>query len=70
MNFILIVIGALAVLGIVAALASRGGDDEVVVAAEGCAGCTGKEDCKLAELMEKRKEPCHQSSATTAREEV
>ena len=51
-------------LGIVAALLSRGGDDEPIVQKEGdCASCSSRTDCKLVELKEegrrKKEEKCH-----------
>lgn len=68
MDFLLITIVSLVVLGIVAALMSRGGGDDMVNTADGCAGCTGKADCKLADLMEKRNEKCHTKSPLTDKE--
>lgn len=55
MEFLIITIAALTVLGIIAAVASRydkGSDD--IVTKGGCDDCTGKADCKLAGLMEQR----------------
>ena len=54
MEFALICIGSIVVLGIVAALASiftKGGTDEPVVEAHDCASCS----CKIACLMEEKK---------------
>lgn len=67
MSFALIVIGSLIALGIVAALLSRGGDDEPIVQKEGdCSSCSSKTECKLVELKEagrkKKKELCHLTS--------
>ena len=67
MSFALIVIGSLIALGIVAALLSRGGDDEPIVQKEGdCGSCSSKTECKLVELKEagrkKKKELCHLTS--------
>jgi hypothetical protein len=60
MQFALISIGSLLVLGIVAALASmltKGGTDTPVVEGEDCATCSSKAsgDCKIACLMEEKK---------------
>ncbi|MBQ6680947.1 MAG: hypothetical protein IJM78_01780 [Prevotella sp.] len=51
MEFLMITIGALVVLAVIAAIASRfdKGSDEIVTAG-GCDDCTGREDCKLLEL--------------------
>ena len=58
MSFALVCIGALAALGIVAAIASRlqGGDDSVGKG-EDCASCTSANDgsCKIHCLMEEKK---------------
>ena len=60
MDFALIVIGSLIALGIVAALLSRGGNDEpVVTSGSDCASCNSRSDCKLAELVDKGKTVCH-----------
>jgi len=61
MEFALICIGALVVLGIVAAVASiltKGGTDEPVVEGHDCATCSSKVsgDCKIACLMEEKKQ--------------
>ena len=60
MQFALICIGSLVVLGLVAALASmltKGGTDEPVVEAHDCASCSSRAsgDCKIACLMEEKK---------------
>lgn len=60
MQFALICIISLAVLGIVAALSSmltKGGTDAPVVEGEDCATCSSKVsgDCKIACLMEEKK---------------
>lgn len=52
MEFILIGTGALIVLGIIAALTSRGDNDEIVTNKDNCASCTSKEECKLSCMME------------------
>ena len=53
MQFLLIVVISLVVLGAIAALFSIGGKDEPIVTKEGdCASCTSKSECKLAELKE------------------
>ncbi len=64
MSFALIVIGSLIALGILAALLSRGGDDEPIVQDEGnCSSCSSRTECKLADLKEegkrKKEERCH-----------
>ena len=59
MNFALIVIGSLVALGIIAALLSRGGNDEPIVQDEGyCSSCSSRSECKLADLVEKGKKTC------------
>ncbi len=70
MQFLLIVVISLVVLGIIAAIASIGSTDEPIVQKEGdCASCTSKTDCKLAELKEevrkKREEKCHHHNLTS-----
>jgi hypothetical protein len=60
MEFALICIGSIVLLGIVAALASiftKGGTDEPVIEAHDCASCSSKAsgDCKIACLMEEKK---------------
>lgn len=58
MDFLFIVIGLLVLLGIVAAILSRG-DDEPVVQKEGdCGSCSSRAECKLADLVEKGKNTC------------
>ena len=53
MDFLLIVVISLVVLGAIAALFSIGGKDEPIVTKEGdCASCTSRSECKLAELKE------------------
>ena len=53
MDFLLIVVISLVVLGAVAALFSIGGKDEPIVTKEGdCASCTSRSECKLAELKD------------------
>ncbi len=60
MDFLLIVIIALVALGVIAALFSMGGDDEPIVKKEdGCASCSSREDCKLADLVDKGRKTCH-----------
>jgi len=57
-DFLFIVIGLLVLLGIVAAILSRG-DDEPVVQKEGdCGSCSSRAECKLADLVEKGKNTC------------
>lgn len=70
MQFLLIVVISLVVLGIIAAIASIGSTDEPIVQKEGdCASCTSSTDCKLKDLKEdirkKREEKCHQHSEAT-----
>ena len=56
MDFVGITLGALIMLGIVAAIATWGStDDPIVKADDDCAGCTGRDDCKLAAMKESRK---------------
>jgi hypothetical protein len=60
MQFAMICLGALIMLGLVAALASmmtKGGTDGPVVEAHDCASCSSKVsgDCKIACLMEEKK---------------
>ena len=53
MQFLLIVVISLVVLGAIAAIFSIGSSDEPIVNKEdGCASCTSRKDCKLAELKE------------------
>lgn len=70
MQFLLIVVISLVVLGAIAALSSIGSSDEPIVQKEGdCASCTSKTDCKLAELKEdirrKKEEKCHHHDLTS-----
>ena len=52
MQFLLIVVISLVVLGAVAALFSIGGKDEPIVQKEGdCASCSSRSECKLAEVV-------------------
>ena len=58
MSFLLIVVIALVVLGVVAAILS-GGDNEPVVPSEddgNCTSCSSRADCKLAELKKRKEE--------------
>ena len=60
MDFLLIVVISLVVLGAVAALFSIGGKDEPIVTKEGdCGSCSSRSECKLADLVEKGKNTCH-----------
>ena len=53
MQFLLIVVISLVVLGIIAAIASYGSTDDPIVQKEGdCASCTSKTECKLKDLKE------------------
>ena len=53
MTYTLLIIGALVLLGIVAALSQRHGDDDTVVVADGCASCNGDNDqCEQECMME------------------
>ena len=54
MQFLLIVVISLVVLGIIAAIASIGSTDEPIVQKEGdCASCSSRSECKLAEVVDK-----------------
>ena len=70
MQFLLIVVISLVVLGIIAAIASIGSTDDPIVQKEGdCASCTSQADCKLKELKERRREgekeeKCHHHDLT------
>ena len=55
MEFALICIGALVILGVIAALASLGKDDDCIQVNDQCASCTSKSDCKLAEIAAKKR---------------
>ena len=61
MSFAVVCIGALVVLGLIAAIASRmqGGDDEITVGHD-CSTCTSADDgsCKLHCLMEEKQKKC------------
>ena len=60
MNFLLIVIISLVALGVVAAIFSIGSTDEPIVKNEdGCSSCSSRDDCKLADLVDKSKKACH-----------
>ena len=64
MQFLLIVVISLVVLGIIAAIASIGSTDDPIVQKEGdCASCTSQADCKLKELKERRREGGEVSSS-------
>ena len=53
MQFLLIVVISLVVLGIIAAIASRGSTDEPIVQKEGdCGSCSSRAECKLADLKD------------------
>ena len=66
MSFLLIVVISLVALGAVAALFSIGSKDEPVVTKEGdCASCSSRSECKLAEVVEKRKEKCHEHETSS-----
>ncbi|MBQ7419385.1 MAG: tetratricopeptide repeat protein [Prevotella sp.] len=59
MEFALIIIGSIIILGIIAALCSWGDNDEPVVKDDGnCTSCSSRTDCKLADLVEKGKKTC------------
>jgi hypothetical protein len=60
MEFALICIGSIVVLGVITAIASifsKGGTDAPIVEAHDCASCSSKVsgDCKIACLMEEKK---------------
>ena len=60
MSFLLIAVISLVALGAIAAIFSIGGTDEPIQQKEGdCASCTSREDCKLAEVMDKSRKVCH-----------
>jgi tetratricopeptide (TPR) repeat protein len=60
MQFLLIVVISLVVLGAIAALFSMGGKDEPIVTKEGdCASCSSRSECKLADIVDKSKKTCH-----------
>ena len=60
MQFLLIVTISLVVLGIIAAVASIGSTDEPIHQADdGCASCSSRSDCKLADIVDKSKKACH-----------
>ena len=60
MDFLLIVVISLAVLGAVAAILSRGDTDEPVQQKEGdCGSCSSRAECKLADLVDKSRKACH-----------
>jgi hypothetical protein len=62
MQFIIISITALVLLGVVAALTSLGTKDETIVKAEGdCSSCTGRDECKIACLMAEKEKQGHKS---------
>ena len=58
MDFLFIVIGLLVLLGIVAAILSRGDDEPVVQKESDCGSCSSRAECKLADLVEKGKKTC------------
>ena len=70
MQFLLIVVISLVVLGAIAAIASIGSTDEPIVTKEGdCASCSSRSECKLAELKERGarnegQEKCHDHNLT------
>ena len=56
MQFLLIVVISLVVLGAIAALFSMGGKDEPIVTKEGdCASCSSRSECKLAEVVDRER---------------
>ncbi len=60
MQFLLIVVISLVVLGIIAAIAYIGSTDEPIVTKEGdCASCSSRSECKLADIVDKSKKACH-----------
>ena len=60
MQFLLIVVISLVVLGAIAAIASIGSTDEPIVTKEGdCASCSSRSECKLADIVDKSKKACH-----------
>ena len=60
MQFLLIVVISLVVLGAIAAIFSIGDKDEPFVTKEGdCSACSSRSECKLADLVDKSKKVCH-----------
>ena len=61
MSFLLIVIIALVVLGVIAAVLSRGDNEPVMPADDGenCASCSSRSECKLADLADKARKACN-----------
>lgn len=57
MSFALIAVGAIVVLGVVAALTSIGSKEEPIVEDKDCSTCSSMKDgsCKIACLMEEKK---------------
>ena len=57
MSFALIAVGAIVVLGVVAALTSIGSKEEPIVEGKDCSTCSSMKDgsCKIACLMEEKK---------------
>lgn len=65
MDFLIITVIALVVLGIVAALSSIGGKDEPIVTGKGdCSTCTSHDDgsCKIACLMDEARQKKEQAA--------
>ncbi len=60
MQFLIIVIISLVALGVIAAILSAGSDDEPIVHKDdGCASCSSRDDCKLADVAKKSRKACH-----------
>jgi len=60
MDFLLIVVVSLVVLGTIAAICSIGDKDEPIVTKDGdCSACSSRSECKLADLVDKSKKACH-----------
>jgi hypothetical protein len=56
-DFFLIAIGSIVVLGVIAVLASWGSKDEPIVEGHDCSSCSSHDDgsCKIACLLEEKK---------------
>ena len=68
MSFLLIVVIALVLLGVVAAILSRGDNEPVVTDGDdgNCDACSSRSDCKLADLKQearrRKEEKCHEQA--------
>lgn len=55
MDFLIICIAALVVLGVIAALTSLGDKDDCIHVSDKCSSCSSKTECKLSEVVSKSK---------------